>query len=55
MSTKEGFTEDGWLRSGDVAQINPNGSIEIIDREKSIFKTPAGEYVAPEKLEAIFI
>ena len=26
-NTADAFTEDGWLRSGDVAQINPNGSI----------------------------
>ena len=26
-NTAGAFTEDGWLRSGDVAQINPNGSI----------------------------
>jgi len=55
VNTKDAFTEDGWLRSGDVAQINPNGSIEIIDRAKNIFKTSFGEYVAPEKLERIFI
>ena len=54
-NTKDAFTEDGWLRSGDVAQINPNGSIQIIDRAKNIFKTSFGEYIAPERLEGIFI
>ena len=29
---------NGWLLSGDVAQINPNGSIQIIDRVTSLFK-----------------
>ena len=35
--TKEAFHND-WLLSGDVGQINPNGSIKIVDRAKNIFK-----------------
>lgn len=36
--TAEAITEDGWISTGDVAIINPNGSIKIVDRAKNIFK-----------------
>lgn len=53
--TKEAFDEDGWICSGDVARVNPNGSITIFDRAKNIFKLCQGEYIAPEKLENIYV
>jgi long-chain acyl-CoA synthetase len=46
--------EDGYVRTGDIAEIQTNGSIKILDRVKQIFKLSHGEYICPNRLESIF-
>lgn len=49
--TKELFTEDGFLRTGDQGFIDKDGFLRITGRVKDIFKTSKGKYVAPSPIE----
>lgn len=53
--TAEAFHDGDWLLSGDVGMILPNGALKIVDRAKNIFKLSQGEYIAPEKLENVYV
>ncbi|ORY83713.1 hypothetical protein BCR37DRAFT_356681 [Protomyces lactucae-debilis] len=50
---KEAY-EDGWFKTGDVGQWEPNGLLALIDRKKNLVKTLNGEYIALEKLESSY-
>lgn len=50
QETKEGFTSDGWFKTGDVGEFDKNGHLKIIDRKKNLVKTLNGEYIALEKV-----
>jgi fatty-acyl-CoA synthase len=49
-ATHEGFTEDGWLRTGDIATIDEWGYIDIVDRTKDVIKS-GGEWISSVDLE----
>ena len=49
-STAEAFTADGWLRTGDVGEIDANGNLRITDRLKDMYIT-GGFNVYPAEIE----
>ena len=51
--TKEVFTEDGWFKTGDLAQISEDGEVKIVGRAKSMIVFPNGKKAFPEEYESI--
>ena len=51
--TKQMFTEDGWIKTGDKGFIDDEGYIVITDRIKDMFKTSGGKYIAPQQIETL--
>lgn len=53
--TAETIDEDGFIHTGDIGEWTKEGTLKVIDRKKHVFKMAQGEYIAPEKLEKIYV
>ena len=49
--SRQAFTPDGWLHTGDKGSFDAEGNLKITGRVKDLFKTSKGKYVAPAPIE----
>jgi long-chain acyl-CoA synthetase len=52
--TEKAITPDGWFKTGDIGEFDANGHLRVFDRVKNLVKMQGGEYIALEKLEAVY-
>ncbi len=53
-ATAQAFTEDGWLRTGDLGELNADGRLRMAGRLKDVFRV-GGENVAPAEVEEVLL
>lgn len=53
-ASAEAFTEDGWLKTGDVGRFTEDGFLQIVDRKKDILVTAGGKNIPPVNIEQRF-
>ena len=51
--TKAVFTEDGWMRTGDIATVDKKGRYSILGRSGSVIIGASGENIYPEEIESV--
>jgi long-chain acyl-CoA synthetase len=54
-ATRAIFTDDGWLKTGDVGRFTEDGFLQIVDRKKDILVTAGGKNVPPANIEQRFM
>jgi fatty-acyl-CoA synthase len=53
-ATAQAFTEDGWLRTGDLGELHAGGRLRMLGRLKDVFRV-GGENVAPAEVEEVLL
>ncbi|MGQ4876658.1 MAG: AMP-dependent synthetase/ligase, partial [Promethearchaeia archaeon] len=53
--TKAAIDEDGWLHTGDLAEIDEDGYVKIIGRSKAIIKLSTGKMISPASVEGLIV
>ncbi len=53
-ATAKAFTADGWLRTGDLGELNAEGRLRMVGRLKDVFRV-GGENVAPAEVEEVLL
>jgi long-chain acyl-CoA synthetase len=51
--TADTIDSDGWVHSGDIARLGPDGHYRIVDRKKELIITSSGKNISPANLEAV--
>ena len=52
-ATRDVFTEDGWLRTGDLGMLDEGGNLFIKGRSKTMLLGPSGQNIYPEEIEDV--
>ncbi|SCQ12715.1 acyl-CoA synthetase, putative [Plasmodium gaboni] len=52
--TQNSFTNDGYFKTGDIVQINDDGSVTFLDRSKGLVKLSQGEYIETDMLNNLY-